>query len=290
MWRHPATQSHVETLRSRGARIIGPASGRLASGAIDEGRLIEPEEIAQFVSATLRGQGSLLGKRVLVTAGPTYEPIDPVRFIGNRSSGKMGYAVAEEARRRGAEVLLVSGPTALSPPPGADFLPVESAGEMRDAVLKHAPHSDIVVMAAAIADFAPSRVATDKINRSEALSLELSPTEDIAASAVQVAPHAFHVGFALETDNLVVKGLEKLRRKGQRLVVANEVNSDHNPFGSDTNRVVLISEEEITELPQMSKGNVAAALWDRVEREISEPRRGDQHRTDHAATDSLDIF
>jgi phosphopantothenoylcysteine decarboxylase/phosphopantothenate--cysteine ligase len=265
MWAHPATQGHVKTLTARGATVVGPESGYLASGARGTGRMVEPAEIHQSIVALLRASQSLKGKKVLVTAGPTYEPIDPVRFIGNRSSGKMGYAIAEVARNRGAEVTLVSGPTALPPPHAVRFIPVETAAQMRDSALSVALTADVIVMAAAVADFRPSNAASAKIKRAEGLVLDLSPTEDIAAELVRVAPHAFHVGFALETGDLVSAARSKLRRKGQQLVVANEVSDRHNPFGADTNRVVLVSEKDATELPQMSKRDVAAAALDRVE-------------------------
>jgi phosphopantothenoylcysteine decarboxylase/phosphopantothenate--cysteine ligase len=265
MWHHPATRGHLELLRARGAHVVGPESGRLASGATGEGRMAEPESILDVIEQLLRGGRSLREKRVLVTAGPTYEAIDPVRFIGNRSSGKMGYAVAEEARDRGAQVVLVSGPTALPDPFGITVLRVESASEMREEVLRHVDSCDIVVSAAAVADFAPKNRASDKLSRSDGLSLELSPTEDISAAASEKAPNALHIGFALETSDLVAGARAKLRRKKQNLVIANAVGRDHNPFGAETNEVTLVTAEEATPLPAASKREVARAIWDKVE-------------------------
>jgi len=225
----------------------------------------EPSEIARAVRDALRASESLNGQRVLVTAGPTYEPIDPVRFIGNRSSGKMGYAVAAEAQRRGADVLLISGPTALARPPGVRVVDVESSDEMREAVLRHAAEQNFIVMSAAVADFKPTLVAGAKLKRGETQQIEVTATSDIAAEAVRLAPGAVHVGFALESGELVAAARDKLRRKGQSLVVANGITAEHNPFGSDSNQVVFVTETGEQALPPATKAEVARRLWDAVE-------------------------
>lgn len=277
MYRHPATQQHLKTLRSRGTIIVGPEIGHLASGTSGEGRMSEPAAIADAIDGVLRHQIDLRGCRVLVTAGPTVESLDPVRYIGNRSSGKMGYAIAEEARARGAEVVLVSGPTALPPPP-VETIGVESTDEMRRAVLERASGMDVVVMAAAVADFKPARVESGKRKRRGAFTLELEPTPDIAAELSQVVPDAIHVGFALETEDLLTSARSKLARKGQDLVVANVLSAEHNPFGADTNHVYLVTREETVELPEMPKRQVASVIWDTV-RKLLDVRRSEPRRT-----------
>jgi phosphopantothenoylcysteine decarboxylase/phosphopantothenate--cysteine ligase len=265
MFTHPATVANLEVLTQRGATIVGPDAGRLASGSVGPGRMSEPSEIARAVRDALRASESLNGQRVLVTAGPTYEPIDPVRFIGNRSSGKMGYAVAAEAQRRGADVLLISGPTALARPPGVRMVGVESSDEMREAVLRHAAEQNFIVMSAAVADFKPTFVAGAKLKRGETQQIEVTATSDIAAEAVRLAPGAVHVGFALESGDLVAAARDKLRRKGQSLVVANGITAEHNPFGSDSNQVVFVTETGEQALPPATKAEVARRLWDAVE-------------------------
>jgi phosphopantothenoylcysteine decarboxylase/phosphopantothenate--cysteine ligase len=270
MFTHPATTAHLALLRERGATQIGPESGRLASGSIGQGRMSEPSNIAQAVQNLLREPTPLLGRKVLVTAGPTYEPIDPVRFIGNRSSGKMGYAVASEAQRRGAEVVLVSGPTALAPPDGLQIVRVETSDEMRDAVLSHAALQDVIVMCAAVADYKPVARSGEKLKRGEIRQIQVTSTDDIASEAAKAAPGALHIGFALESGSLVTAAREKLRRKGQALVVANGINADHNPFGSNTNQVVFVTESGERVLPPHSKAEVARILWDEVQRLLAE--------------------
>lgn len=264
MWEHPATQAHIGTLRARGALVVGPASGRLASGKIGLGRMVEPGEIVQAVERAFAPARDLRGARVVVTAGPTQEPIDPVRFLGNRSSGKMGYALAEEAARRGAEVTLIAGPTALADPPGVRVVHVSTHAEMRDAVLEQAPEQEVVVMAAAVADFRPGQSSDVKLKRRDGVNLSLVPTEDIAAEAVRVAPHAIHVGFALETGDVVDGAREKLKRKGQHLVVGNAISDTFSPFGSESNRVTFVTEGGVEEFPELPKAEVAHLLWDRV--------------------------
>lgn len=262
MWRHPATQEHVATLRGRGALLVGPEIGRLASGTTGEGRMAEPETIADAIEAAVRRD--LAGRRVLVTAGPTYEAIDDVRFIGNRSSGKMGFAMAEEARNRGAQVTVVAGPTTATPPVGVELVRVESHVEMRHAVLERAGRQDVYVMAAAVADFRPGERAEGKITRGGALQIALEGTSDIAAEVAAAAPGAVHVGFALETGDLAARARDKMQRKGQQLVVANAITAEASPFGSDRNRVMLVSEAGVEQLPELSKREVARITWDRI--------------------------
>jgi phosphopantothenoylcysteine decarboxylase/phosphopantothenate--cysteine ligase len=264
MWAHPAVQQHVATLRSRGAVVIGPVRGRLASGAEGTGRMEEPERVLEELDAILRTRNDLKGRKVLITAGPTFEPIDRVRFIGNRSSGKMGFALANEGMRRGAQVLLITGPTQLDPPPGIETVHVETAHQMRRAVLDNLTGRHVTIMAAAVADFQPRSALTGKLKRSADLILQLSPTPDIAAEASAAAPGALHVGFALEADNLRRSAREKMKRKGQHLVVANIISDDHNPFGSDENQVVIVSDRGELELPPMAKTEIARRIWDEI--------------------------
>jgi phosphopantothenoylcysteine decarboxylase/phosphopantothenate--cysteine ligase len=270
MFSHPATMANLDLLVQRGATLIGPESGRLASGARGRGRMSDPEVIAQAVHEALRERVGLRGRKVLVTAGPTYEPIDPVRFIGNRSSGKMGYAVAAEAQRRGADVLLISGPTSLPTPAGVRRLEVETSDVMRKAVLAHAPQQDVIVMSAAVADYSPVTQSTEKLRRGEARQIEVVSTPDIAAEASRLAPRAIHIGFALESGSLVESARDKLRRKGQSLVVANGITTDHNPFGSDLNQVVFVTETGERAMPLTTKAEVARLLWDEVARLLDE--------------------
>jgi phosphopantothenoylcysteine decarboxylase/phosphopantothenate--cysteine ligase len=264
MFEHPATQAHLDTLRSRGAEIVGPVSGRLASGAEGPGRMEEPERVLEVLTDVLGRARDLAGWKVLVTAGPTHEPIDRVRFIGNRSSGKMGYALAREAAGRGADVLLVSGPTALAPPSGVQTVEVATAEEMRRAVLENVAGRDAVIMAAAVADFRPESVVAGKLKRTGGLTLTLAPTADIAAEASAVAPDAVHVGFALEAGDLLAPSREKLRRKGLQLIVANAISEIHDPFGSDVNRVTIIGDDREIELPPLPKTQVARRIWDEI--------------------------
>jgi phosphopantothenoylcysteine decarboxylase/phosphopantothenate--cysteine ligase len=270
MYAHPATQEHLRTLEARGATVIGPVSGRLASGAEGLGRMTEPEEISDRLLALLSQQQDLAGRRILITAGPTYEPIDSVRFIGNRSSGKMGFAIARGAAARGASVDLVAGPTSAAPPPSVTVTRVESSDEMRAAVLNHAPVADVVIMAAAIADFRPAQSVEGKLRRGAVTTLELGPTEDIAAAAVSAAPNAFHVGFALEVSNLIEAARAKLERKGQDLVVGNLISAQHNPFGADENQVVFVTRDTVREFPKLPKEEVARLLLDEIIQRLSD--------------------
>lgn len=265
MWRNAATQENVAALRARGLHLIGPAAGELADGDVGEGRLAEPQEIA-VAAARLLGPLDLAGRRVLVTAGPTREPIDPVRFISNPSSGKMGYAIAAVAARRGAEVTLVSGPTELPDPPGVEVVRVETAEEMARAVEAEAPAMDLFVGAAAVSDYRPRAAAPHKIKKGEGdETLVLQRTPDILAGLGQRLagrPGApVLVGFAAETEEVIARAREKLKGKRCDLVVANKVGSPGAGFRSDTNRVALVSAEELAEI-EGPKERVAEAILD----------------------------
>lgn len=261
MYAQAATQANLATLRERGAAIVGPTHGRLANGAQGLGRMSEPEDIADAVAMTLGRGGDLAGTRLLVTAGPTREPLDPVRYVGNRSSGKMGYAVATAARDRGASVTLISGPSELRPPYGVPVIPVETTAEMHAALLERVGEADALVMAAAPADYRPAAVARQKIKKGQgALTLELERTVDIL-SAIGDAP-LLKVGFAAETERVLDEGLRKLRQKGLDLVVANDV-SGGAVFGSDTNHVYLVSRDgETDELGPGPKAQIADGILD----------------------------
>jgi phosphopantothenoylcysteine decarboxylase / phosphopantothenate---cysteine ligase len=240
MWAQPAVQGHVQVLRDRGVRFAGPVEGPLASGEVGIGRMAEPAEIAAAVEAAA-GAGPLAGRTVLVTAGPTHEPLDPVRFLGNRSSGRMGFAVAAEAARRGARVLLVAGPVALATPAGVVRLDVTTAREMQSAVREHAAAADLVVMAAAVADFRPRRPAPAKIRREEGPpAIELEENPDILAGLRAAAPGAVLVGFAAETEELERNARAKLERKGVDFLVANDVSRSDIAFDSDDNEVIVL--------------------------------------------------
>jgi phosphopantothenoylcysteine decarboxylase/phosphopantothenate--cysteine ligase len=268
MWRHPATQANVATLRQRGVQFVGPASGELASGLTGPGRLAEPAEIVGAVEALLARARDLAGRRLLVTAGPTYEPLDPVRFVGNRSSGRMGFALAEAAAARGARVVLVTGPTHLAPPAGVECVRVETTQEMYEAVLARAAGADAVIKAAAPADYRATQVAPSKIKKGrEVLTLELTPTPDILAELSRRKGASVLVGFAAETEEVVANAREKLRKKNLDLVVANEVGVRDAGFAAETNRVTLVGADGDTEsLPLLSKREVAHRILDRVAR------------------------
>jgi phosphopantothenoylcysteine decarboxylase/phosphopantothenate--cysteine ligase len=273
MLAHDAVQRNLQTLASRGVRFVEPGEGYLACGWIGKGRLAEPDEIVDAACRMLAPPDSpLRGRHVLVTAGPTYEDIDPVRYIGNRSSGRMGFALAAEARGRGARVTLVAGPTRLDPPAVDDVVRVRSAAEMHAAVTAVASHADVVIMAAAVADYAPSAAAPGKLAKAEApLTLTLTRTKDIlaelgAARARSGSATPVLVGFAAETDDLLAKAREKRARKLVDLVVANDVSRPDRGFDTDTNAVTLVGEEGEETVPLQSKDRIAAAILDRVER------------------------
>ena len=272
MWRHPATRVNAALLRSRGVRFVGPASGHLACGDDDVGRMSEPEAIVEALEALFAEGGrsgaarDLSGRRILVTAGPTVERIDPVRFITNRSTGKMGYAIAAAAARRGAEVVLVSGPVSLPCPDGVERVSVESSRELCDAVLGRAGDCDAVIQAAAPADFTPAAFSETKIKKTgEGMALELRPTTDIAAAlGVRKRPGQVLVAFAAETNDLIDNARGKLARKNADLVVANDVTRPGAGFGADTNIVSLVTRDSARELPVMPKSEVADAILDAV--------------------------
>jgi len=267
MWQNAATAANVATLRSRGVRIVDPESGELASGMTGQGRLAAIERIEEEIVAALRARSRLLaGRRVVVTAGPTLEPIDPVRVITNRSSGKMGYAVATAARDAGADVTLIAGPTALSAPPGVRLVPIETVAEMRDAVVASLPDADAVVMAAAVSDYAaadPSATKLKKKDIGDALTLRLVRTPDVLA-AVAAARRAgtLLVGFKAETGDPVAEAGRMLKEKGLDLVVANDVSAD--VFGSDTDQVTFVSADGAEPLPRLAKTEVARRLVEKI--------------------------
>jgi phosphopantothenoylcysteine decarboxylase/phosphopantothenate--cysteine ligase len=270
MWQNPITQANLRRLIDlRGVRVVGPDAGFLACRWTGPGRLAEPADIVEAAAHILTGR-DLEGRRVVVTAGPTWEPIDPVRFVGNRSSGRMGYAVARAAARRGALVHLVSGPTDLDVPLGVEREPVESAREMAAATARAATGADAVVMAAAVADFRPAEVAAQKLKKramGESASLSLARNPDILAGLGATrggARRPVLVGFAAETEGVVAEARAKLESKGCDLVVANDVSQPDAGFAVDTNRVVMVEADGAHELPLMSKDEVAHAILDRV--------------------------
>lgn len=269
MWRDPGTQMNVDALRGRKVRFIGPESGELASGLVGEGRMSDPEAIVEALCAELVGCSRLGGKRLLVTAGGTQEAIDPVRYIGNRSSGKMGFALAEEAALRGAKVELIAGPVALRiDRPGVARTDVITAAEMAAVCKDRAAHADAVIMCAAVADYRPAQPAPGKLKKKEAdLSLALEPTEDILAwMGAHKAQGQRLVGFALETDKELFNASAKLGRKNLDLLVLNSLRDAGAGFGTDTNKVSLLAPgKDPQELPLMSKRDAARAILDRLE-------------------------
>ncbi|MFQ5536368.1 MAG: bifunctional phosphopantothenoylcysteine decarboxylase/phosphopantothenate--cysteine ligase CoaBC [Gemmatimonadota bacterium] len=272
MFSHPQVQANLAHARDvLGYRIAGPAEGPLAVGEGEgPGRMLEPREIVEHVGRALGEGGSLSGRRVLVTAGPTREPLDPVRYLGNRSSGRQGYALAQAAWRRGAEVTLVSGPTSLPLPVGVDGVWVETARQMLEAAAAHIPAADVIIFAAAVADYRPAEEASAKIKREAAgaeMTLELTANPDIAAETRSLRrAGALAVGFALETEDLVAHARDKMERKGFQLMVANPATEPDAGFGTDTNRVVLLRPGgEAEELPLLTKDQVAEEILDRIE-------------------------
>ena len=267
MWNHPATRSNLGILKERGVVVVEPGCGYQACGEYGEGRLAEAEEICARVCETLRLTRTLCSKRVVVTAGPTVEDIDPVRFISNRSSGKMGYALAAEAVRRGAQVQLISGPTMLEPPRNLTLTWVRSAAEMAEAVFGVFSETDILVKAAAVGDFTPAEPHSQKLKKHQKnCSLQLVKTTDILAELALRKEHQFLVGFAAESENLRENARRKLVAKALDLIVANDISQSGSGFASDMNRVVLIDAQgEEEEFPLLSKSEVAGRVWDRIE-------------------------
>lgn len=267
MWQHPTVVEHVAALRARGAIIVEPEDGPLASGRLGQGRLADEQRILAAVHTAVHPRRDWSGRKVLISAGPTQEAIDPVRFISNRSSGKMGYALAEAARARGAEVVLVSGPTSLPSPAGIEYCPVTTAEEMQKAITQRFAWSDTVIMAAAVADFRPAKPSAHKIKkrRGPLTQLELEATDDILRELGERRTNQVLVGFAAETEDLLAHAREKLHAKGVDLLVANDVTAAGSGFGSDTNRVVLLTREGAPEeLPLLPKREVADRILDRI--------------------------
>ena len=264
MWGQEATRQHVETLARRGVRFAGPVEGPLASGEVGMGRMAEPEEIARMVEAAVGG-GPLAGRTVVVTAGPTHEPIDPVRFVGNRSSGRMGFALAAEAARRGARVVLIAGPVALATPPGARRVDVITARDMERAVHEHAPGADLIVMSAAVADYRPRQTAPNKIKKERGglAALDMEENPDILAGLRAMAPRAVLVGFAAETEELERNALAKLERKGADFLVANDVSRSDIAFEKTVNEVTVFRREgPPVFFSRRPKSELAASLFD----------------------------
>ncbi len=263
MWQNAATQENVQKLRARGVTIVGPGQGRLASGMVGAGRLVAPLELVGHVRAALGRKGDLSGKRVVVSAGGTQEPLDPARIITNHSSGKMGYALAEAARDRGAMTVLVSAPTGLPAPPGVEMVGVKTALEMQTAVERACEGADALIMAAAVSDYRPKAAAWQKLKKDrESFSLELVKNPDIIS---EVKGPIIKVGFAAESEDVVSNAREKALRKGLDLIVANDITDPESGFGSDTNRVVILDREGgAEEVPLMSKDEVANRVLDRV--------------------------
>jgi len=264
MWNHSATQANLEILRQRGVRVVEPGQGYLACGMTGAGRLAENETIVAAVMEALGAAQDLAGETVLVTAGPTREKIDPVRYLTNRSSGRMGYAIAEAALRRGARVLLVSGPTSIAAPAAAELTLVETAEEMLTAVLKLLPQSTVVIKTAAVADFRPKTASGQKIKRKGGMTLELEPTRDILAEVARRKTTQIVVGFAAETENVLENARKKLASKSLDAIVVNDVSREGVGFDFDRNAVTIISQNEAVEVPETSKWEVAHRVLDQV--------------------------
>ena len=265
MWEHPAVVANVATLRARGVTVLEPDAGALASGLPGKGRFPEVDAIIEALLRALAPVRDLAGDRVLITAGPTREPLDPVRYLSNRSSGKMGYGLATAALRRGARVTLVSGPTALTPPPGAVFVPVQTAEEMREAVLQHLPSATLVIKAAAVADYRAKQTSPVKIKGKRELTLELTPNPDILAEVAARGTGAFIVGFAAETNDVAAHARKKLEGKGIDLLVANDVSQQGIGFDAEENEVLLLDRwGGQTALPRMPKAALADAILSHI--------------------------
>jgi phosphopantothenoylcysteine decarboxylase/phosphopantothenate--cysteine ligase len=277
MLAHEAVQRNLQTLGARGVQFVQPGEGYLACGWIGKGRLAEPPDIVEAAERILTPPDSALsGRRVLVTAGPTYEDIDPVRYVGNRSSGRMGFAVAAEAGRRGARVTIVAGPTRLEPPPVDELIRVRSAAEMHAAVTRLAPAADIVIMAAAVADYTPTNPAREKISKSDApMTLTLERTRDILSELGQLPSRSrdatpLLIGFAAETSDLIERARDKRARKKADMIVANDVSRADAGFDAHTNTVTLVTADGEETVPLQTKASIAAVILDRVERLIRE--------------------
>jgi len=270
MWDHASVKANVARLKEHGVHFIDPGSGELACGWIGKGRLAEPDQIVAAAERLLRPKTTWHGRRVLVTAGPTFEDLDPVRFVGNRSSGRMGFALAAEAVKRGARVTLIAGPTSVEPPPVGEVVRVRSAVEMHRAVLEKADTADIVIMAAAVADYAPEERAGQKISKTDqAMTIVLKRTPDILGELGRRRLASGHgpllVGFAAETEDVVGRASEKLRKKHVDLIVANDVSRADAGFDVDTNAVTIIGVAGPENVPLQSKNGVAAEVLNRIE-------------------------
>ena len=266
MYENPATQENLAVLRQRGFLVMEPASGRLACGAVGPGKMPEPADIYDRVEAEISCEKDLAGLRILVTAGPTQEPIDPVRYITNHSSGKMGYALAHAAMLRGAEVTLVSGPTALKYPPLVRTIPITTAQDMYEAVTANAREQDIIIKAAAVADYTPETVADNKIKKTDGdMSIPLKRTQDILGYlGAHRQPGQFLCGFSMETQNMLENSRKKLHKKNLDMIVANNVKVVGAGFQGNTNVITMITENDVTELPLMDKEAAAHAILDRI--------------------------
>ena len=269
MWRNLAVKENIEKLKSRGVKFIEPEDGELACKTTGPGRLANLDTILERVNNHFKQFHDLQGLRILVTAGPTHEPLDPVRYISNPSSGKMGYAVAEQAKARGAEVVLISGPTHLKPPMGVGFKACKTAEEMNSMVQECFPKCDVLVMSAAVGDFTAEKLEKEKIKKrsKEGQTLNLVPTKDILMEVSKIKTQQFVVGFAAETQNLIQSALEKLRNKKLDLIVANDISAPGIGFQSDNNQVTLVdSDEQVENLPRMPKQEIANILLDKISR------------------------
>jgi phosphopantothenoylcysteine decarboxylase / phosphopantothenate---cysteine ligase len=266
MWNHPATQANLEILRKRGVRIVEPGAGYLACGMTGPGRLAENEAIVDAVLEALGVSQDLQNETVLITAGPTREKIDPVRYLTNRSSGRMGYALAETALRRGARVLLVSGPTSLTPPAASEVTRVESAEEMRDAVVKLLPQATIVIKTAAVSDYRPKAAAGQKIKRKGPMTLDLEATPDILNEVALRKSSQIVVGFAAETQNFLENARQKFISKRLDAIVVNDVSREGVGFDSDRNAVTIITHDVVVEVSETTKQEVAQRVLDQIVR------------------------
>lgn len=266
MYENPVTQDNLELLRRYGWEVIEPASGRLACGAVGKGKLPEPEELVQYILRAVAMPKDLAGKRVLVTAGPTREALDPVRFLTNHSSGKMGYAIAKMAMLRGAEVTLVTGPTALTPPPFVKVIPITSAAEMFDAVAAEAPNADFIFKAAAVADYTPADFCDEKMKKKDGdMAIPLKRTQDILKYLGENRRAGQIIcGFSMETENMLDNSRTKLEKKNVDMICANNLKQDGAGFGVDTNVITLITANETVELPLLSKEDAANAIIDHI--------------------------
>ncbi len=266
MWNHPATQANLQILRQRGVKIVEPDAGYLACGMTGPGRLAENEAIVAAVLEAVGASQGLAGETVLITAGPTREKIDPVRYLTNRSSGRMGYALAEAALRRGARVLLVSGPTSIAPPAAAEVTRVESAEEMRDAVLALLPQATIVIKTAAVSDYRPKNASGQKIKRKGPMTLDLEATPDILRELASKKTVQLVIGFAAETENVLENARQKLVAKNLDAIVVNDVSREGVGFDSDRNAVTIISRDEVVEVAETTKWEVARRVLDQIVR------------------------